>query len=56
MGTRREGSFTGNSGSYVRHVKEGSGNGASLTLYRFAGRTWRKGSYIKDFERHVVEG
>ena len=29
-----EGSFTGNSESYVRHVKEGFGNGASLCLYR----------------------
>jgi hypothetical protein len=37
MGARgnwREESFTGNSESYVRHVKEGSGNGASLCLYR----------------------
>jgi hypothetical protein len=30
--TWREGSFTGNSESYVRHVKEGFGNAALLSL------------------------
>jgi len=30
-GTWREGSFTGNSESYIRHVKESLGNGASLS-------------------------
>ena len=32
--TRKEGYFTGNSESYRRHVKEGFGNGASLSLQR----------------------
>jgi len=31
---REGGSFSGNSESYVRHVKEGFGNEASLSLYR----------------------
>ena len=34
-GTWREGFFTGNFDSCVRHVKEGFGNGASLSLWRF---------------------
>jgi len=32
--TWREVSFTGNSESYIRHVKEGFGNGACPSLYR----------------------
>ena len=34
IGTWRECSFTGSSESYVRHVKEGFGNGASLSVFR----------------------
>jgi len=33
-GTWRESSYTGDSESYIRHVKEGFGNGASNSLYR----------------------
>jgi hypothetical protein len=50
--TWRQGSFTGNSESYVRHVKEGFGNEVSLSLQR---GTWREGSYTEDSERHVME-
>jgi hypothetical protein len=32
MGTCRENFFTGDSESYIRHVKEGSGNEPSLSL------------------------
>jgi hypothetical protein len=33
-GTWRKGSFTGNSDSYIRHVKEGFENGTSPSFYR----------------------
>jgi hypothetical protein len=33
-GTWRESSYTGDSESYIRPVKEGFGNGASNSLYR----------------------
>jgi hypothetical protein len=39
----REGSFTGNSESYVRHIKEGFGNGASPCLYRLREGNLEKG-------------
>jgi len=38
----------------LRHVKEGFGNEASLTLYRFSEGNL-KGSYSGDSERHVME-
>jgi hypothetical protein len=48
------GSFTGNSDSYFKHVKESFGN---RSLYRGSmRRTWREGSYPVDTERNVMEG
>jgi len=48
------GSFTGNSDSYVKHVKESFRN---PSLYRGClRRTWREDSYPVDSERNVMEG
>jgi len=54
-GTWREGSFTGNSESYVRHVKEGLGNGACLVLETLC---WEPGwrDPVLRIPRDVVEG
>jgi len=40
----------------LRHVKEGRGNGASLSLYRFSEGNLQEGSYTVDSDRHVTEG
>ena len=55
-GTWRGGSFTGNSESYVRHVKKAL-EMSHLTLYTGSmRRTQRDGSYTEDSDRHVIEG
>jgi hypothetical protein len=51
--TWRNTPFTGNSESYIRHVKEGFGMGTSLSLYRLHEGTY---SYTEYSKRHVKEG
>ena len=41
-GTKREGSYTGKSESYIRQFKEGFENGTSLSLQKSMGGTWRE--------------
>ena len=42
-GTWRESSYTGDFESYIRHVKQGFGNGASNSLYRLHKRNLESG-------------
>jgi hypothetical protein len=59
----KEGSFTGNTESYVRHIKEALAVEHTdhlviehLSPYTGSVRgSWRKGSYAKDFARHATE-
>ena len=53
-GTLREGSFTGNSESYVRHVKEGF-EMEHPSLYSLCEGNRREDSYTKDSKRCVME-
>ena len=59
----KEGSFIGNTESYVRHIKEALAIEYTdhLVIEHLSPYTdcvrgrWREGSYAKDFERHVTE-
>jgi hypothetical protein len=57
-GTWRERSITGNSESYVRHIKEGFGNEASFSLQRLREGNLDEGeaSYNEDSKIHGMEG
>jgi len=55
-GTWKESCYTGNSESYIRHVKEGFGNGASNSSNRLHKGNMERGSYTEDSEKHVMEG
>jgi len=38
------------------YIREGPGNGASLSIWRLCRGTWKEGTYNEESKRHVIQG